>query len=142
MEIKDQISKLQVEICINDRYREGMLSSVQCGVQSLPAEAGACMLFLGDQPQIPSEVSSLLIDEWKKSMKGILIPVTRGRKGHPVLISSKYFLEIDKLDPGQGLRQLMAIHEKDVGYVECNRDEILRDIDTPDDYRKEINRET
>ena len=139
LEIKNQIGKLPVKTCMNQNYAEGMLSSVICGFRALPAEADAALVFLGDQPQIPGEVTRLVIEAWQNSGKGIIIPITNGRRGHPVLIETKYKSEIEKLNPEKGLRQLMEKFAEDVFEAECNLPEILRDIDTPEEYSREIN---
>ena len=138
-EIKKQIGKLPVKTCMNENYAQGMLSSVICGFRALPDEADAALVFLGDQPQIPSQVTQLVLKTWQNSGRGIIIPVMNGRRGHPVLIETKYKTEIEQLDPGKGLRQLMEKFSHDVEEAECNLPEILRDIDTPEEYSREIN---
>jgi molybdenum cofactor cytidylyltransferase len=117
-----------------------MLSSVICGFRTLPEEAKAALIFLADQPQIPSPVTDLVIETWQKSGKGIVIPTFNGRRGHPVLIETRYKTEIEKLDPEKGLRVLAEKFKNDVYEVECSIPEILRDIDTPEDYENEINK--
>jgi molybdenum cofactor cytidylyltransferase len=136
-EIKEQICKLPVTTCYNEEYHEGMLSSVLCGFNALPGEAEVALIFLGDQPQIPSPVIEKIIHAWRETGKGIIIPVYKGRRGHPVLIETSFRAEIEKLDPQQGLRQLMKIYEHEIAEVECVHSEILRDIDTPLDYQEE-----
>jgi len=136
-EIMRHLSKLPVGICYNEEYQEGMLSSVICGFKSLPEEAEVALVFLGDQPQIPSAVTEKILEAWKSTGKGIIIPVFEGKRGHPVLIETNYRSEIEQLDPEKGLRQLMQKFENEVSEVECNYREILRDIDTPRDYLDE-----
>lgn len=138
-EIKKQINKLPVKTCMNENYTEGMLSSVICGFRALPSEVDAALVFLGDQPQIPGEVTRLVLKTWQNSGSGIIIPVISGRRGHPVLIETKYKSEIGQLDPEKGLRQLMQKFAGDVEEAKCNLPEILRDIDTPEEYSREIN---
>ncbi|MGC9343775.1 MAG: nucleotidyltransferase family protein, partial [Bacteroidales bacterium] len=70
-EISDQISKLPVATCLNKDYKKGMLSSVICGFRALPEDAKAVLVFLGDQPQIPSSVAELVIRGWEKSDRSI-----------------------------------------------------------------------
>ena len=139
-EIIEQISKLPVKTCVNENFPDGMLSSVICGFRALPENAGAALVFLGDQPQIPAEVTRLVLEKWQQSDKGIIIPVNNGKRGHPVLIETKYKTEIERLEPEKGLRQLMGKFKNDVMEVECSKPEILRDIDTPEDYISEINK--
>jgi molybdenum cofactor cytidylyltransferase len=139
-EIREKVGKPAVKFIRNMQYSEGMLSSVICGFKALPDEAKAALLYLGDQPQIPSGVALEVISAWKQSGKGIVIPVYAGKRGHPVLIETRYKKEIEQLDPEQGLRILSKIYSSDVQEVECSYQEILRDIDTPDDYNQEINK--
>lgn len=136
-EISKEISKLPVKQVENRNHLGGMLSSVICGIDSLPEKAGAVLVYLGDQPQISTDVTFKVIDAYKDSGKGIVIPVFKGKRGHPVLIDMKYRTEIQRLDPGKGLRQLMEKFNTDVLETECGRPEILRDIDTPQDYNFE-----
>ena len=139
-QIRKQIVNYNVKFCVNENYLDGMLSSVICGFRTLPEEAKAALIFLADQPQIPSPVTDLVIETWQKSGKGIVIPTFNGRRGHPVLIETRYKTEIEKLDPEKGLRVLAEKFKNDVYEVECSIPEILRDIDTPEDYENEINK--
>jgi molybdenum cofactor cytidylyltransferase len=139
-EIKNKIDDRQLDFCVNENYMDGMLSSAICGFRALPPEAKAALVFLGDQPQIPTQAADLVIKAWKKSKKGIVMPTYNGRRGHPVLIETRYRTEIEDLDPEKGLRTLSEKHKNDVFEVECNMPEILRDIDTPEEYQFEINK--
>jgi molybdenum cofactor cytidylyltransferase len=137
-EISEKLNGRNISLAINENYLQGMLSSVICGFQNLNENIEAALLFLGDQPQVPSEAAEIVIDNWKKSGKGIVIPVYQGKRGHPVLIETRYKNEIEKLDPEKGLRQLMEIRKNDILEVDCQYPEILRDIDTPEEYNNEI----
>jgi CTP:molybdopterin cytidylyltransferase MocA len=55
------------------------------------------------------------------------------------LIGRKYFDKIENLDDNEGLRSLAYLYSDDVMEVETNDHAILRDIDTYDEYKKEIN---
>ena len=140
-QIREQFVNFNVKFCVNENYPDGMLSSVICGFRALPKEAKAALIFLGDQPQIPSLVTDLVIETWQKTGKGIIIPTFNGRRGHPVLIETKYKIEIKKLDPQKGLRLLSEKFKDDVFEVKCNIPEILRDIDTPEEYQYEIDKQ-
>lgn len=139
-EIKSAIENHKFHFCVNQNYMDGMLSSVICGFRDLPKEAKAALVFLGDQPQIPPKAAKLVINAWKKSKKGIVMPTFNGKRGHPVLIETRYKTEIENLDPEKGLRTLSEKYKNDVFEVECEIPEILRDIDTPAQYQSEINK--
>ena len=68
-----------------------------------------------------------------------MIPVFSKKRGHPLLIGRKYRDEIEKLDTGIGLRSLALQFSDDVKEVETADSGILRDFDTYEEYKKEIN---
>jgi molybdenum cofactor cytidylyltransferase len=132
------ISELPVKHCYNDDHEQGMFTSVMCGFRHLPSTADAALVFLGDQPLIPGEVARLLISEYTRTGKGILIPVFRGKRGHPVLIDKKYAGVMNTLLPERGLRTLFDQYPEDIQEVDVTAPGILRDIDTRQDYENEI----
>ena len=138
--ISEKIEHLRVKHTVNKNYQNGMLSSAICGIQALPETAGAFLIFLGDQPQIPSSVAKFVIEAWKKSGKSIIVPVYKNRRGHPVLIETRFIPEIEKLDQNRGLKQLLEKYPNEVYEVNCYLPEILRDIDTPEEYKLEISK--
>jgi molybdenum cofactor cytidylyltransferase len=139
-QIQEQLVNSAVKIGVNENYMDGMLSSAICGFRALPGEAKAALIFLADQPQIPAQVTDLVIKAWIESGKGIVIPTFNGRRGHPVLIETRYKADIERLDPEKGLRVLSEKFKNDMFEMECSIPEILRDIDTPEDYENEINK--
>lgn len=128
----------KVDIAINRRYREGMLSSIQTGFQALPQETEAALVCLGDQPSIPASVIDQMIVRYKKEKNSIILPVYEKRRGHPILIDTKYKDEVLGLSPAIGLRALIHNHPEDVLEVEVEAQSILKDIDYPEDYRREL----
>jgi len=133
--IEEAIKDLPVKSVYNPRFKEGMLSSAQKGFVSLPEEAEAVLVFLGDQPRIPSSVIDQIIRTYHSSEKGIVLPVYDKKRGHPVLISTKYREEVAHLDPQLGLRELIHNHPEDILEVDLDSSSILEDIDTPEDYK-------
>ncbi|MFH2120267.1 MAG: hypothetical protein ABIJ25_07725, partial [Pseudomonadota bacterium] len=72
--------------------------------------------------------------------RGIVRPVYRGLRGHPVLIGVRYLQEALQLQGDVGARQILANHPEDILEIEVNQDGILKDIDTPEAYRKYLKR--
>jgi molybdenum cofactor cytidylyltransferase len=133
------IRKYSVMHCYNKDYGQGMLSSVKCGFRFLPDDFEAAMVFLGDQPMIPSEVADTIISAYRTTKKGIVMPVYDRKRGHPLLIASKYRDEIEKLGTVENLRFIAHRFPSDVLEVETKISGILKDIDTREDYLKELN---
>jgi molybdenum cofactor cytidylyltransferase len=132
--------KMPVMNCYNKNYRQGMLSSVQCGFRQMDDTCRAVLVFLGDQPGIGPDVINSLTDAYRKSGKGIAMPVFNNERGHPLLFDSKYRDEITGLDPSATLRDLVHKFADDVLEVEVKTESVLKDIDTKDDYINEINK--
>ena len=133
------IEKSDVRYCYNDNFKDGMLSSVICGFRNLPSDYNAVMVFQGDQPLIKPAAINTVIEAYLSSGKGIVIPIHKKRRGHPILIDRKYRNEVEYLSPARGLRSLAQKFSDDVLEIETEETGILRDFDTYDEYRKEIN---
>jgi len=138
-DLTDIVRKYDVKYCYNKNYRAGMLSSVQCGFKDLPSDTDATLVFQGDQPFITPAVINMVINAYKTSEKGIVIPVYSGKRGHPLLLDIKYSDQIEGLDPSIGLRSITYLNSSDVLEIETNEPGILRDFDTYEDYIKEFN---
>jgi len=138
-EIEEAAGNFQIQLCHNEKYKDGMLSSVKCAFRSIPAEARQVLVFPGDKPLITPEVINLLIDACKREKKGIIIPVYQGKRGHPILIDMKYRDEITRLAPEEGLRSLARHFQDDVLEVETGDPGVINDIDTYDDYVRLVN---
>lgn len=132
------IGELPVKHCYNENYKLGMLSSVKCGLNFIPADTGAALIFLGDQPMIGTDIINIVIEAYRREGKGIVMPVFNNKRGHPLLIDFKYRKEIQNLDPEEGLRALARKFAHDVLEVKVNTPDILKDIDTREDYIKEL----
>lgn len=123
-----------VLFAVNDSYQLGMLTSIQAGIRALPAGAEAAVVMLGDQPFLRAAVVDAVIAAFETGRRGIVIPTFQGRRGHPVLVDLKYRDEILALDPLDGLRALIRAHPEDILEVDVADANILRDLDTPEDY--------
>ncbi len=128
------VSRLPVQVCYNKEYEKGMLSSVQCGFRNIPVSADAVLVYQGDQPLIPGEVANRLISSWQQSGKGIVVPVYRGKRGHPLLIAGSYREEVMNLSHDVGLRALLQKFPEDVLGIDMDIPGIILDMDTLKDY--------
>ncbi|MDE2698995.1 MAG: nucleotidyltransferase family protein [Gemmatimonadota bacterium] len=139
--VRESLRGRTVLCCVNDAYREGMFSSVLCGLHHLPEDADAVLIALGDQPQIELNVVRAVLRAYREGDRGIVIPISGGKRGHPVLVNlSRYRDEILRLSGDEGLKPVMRGHPHDTLKVPVDDEGILRDLDTPEDYRAEIER--
>ena len=140
--VRKSLSGRPVDFCLNPDYREGMFSSVRCGLSALPPGADAALIVLGDQPQIDAEVVRRVIAAYREGEKGIVIPTFKGGRGHPALVDlGRYRDKIFELSGEAGLKPVMRGHPEDTLELPVDEAGILRDIDTPEDYRAELQRQ-
>ena len=137
-EVREVLKDYPIKIAVNDDFRLGMLSSVKCGITKVSNKSNAIIDALGDQPFIKKGIVDRVIDEFLSGDKSIVIPTYERRRGHPVIIDLKYRDEIMNLDDELGLRGLMLDHPDDILHIEMSEGEIIRDMDYPKDYQREL----
>lgn len=132
-----------VVIARNHRYQVGdMLGSVQCGLAHLldaraaPGPWPGCLLALGDQPGVAASTVQSVLREARGHPASVVFPSFRQRRGHPFVIPRHLWTPILELPPDATLRHVMRQPDLDVRYVTVDSDDILQDVDTPEQYRK------
>jgi len=138
--IEEKIKRFSLKITVNPHFKKGMLSSIQWGFKALPENNQAVLVLLGDQPAVSTAIIDKIIHAYQKTGKGIVLPVYNKERGHPVLIDLKYRNEVEGLSHEVGLRGLVYSHPEDIMEVKVKIPSILRDIDYPEDYKKELTR--
>ncbi|WP_242975866.1 DVU_1551 family NTP transferase [Desulfosporosinus sp. FKB] len=130
------LENLGVRIIVNTNYSEGMFSSVRSGVKSLTPETSGFFLLPADNPMIKSHTLEMLEETFFSTQEGIVYPSFQGKRGHPPLISSRYFNDILKWNKPGGLRAMLEQYDDNAVEVHVEDSGILLDMDTPEDYRK------
>ena len=136
--ISAELSRRVVSIANNPNYKSGMLSSVRCGLQNLPEKCRAVMVALGDQPSITTGLIDQMLQSFATTEKSILVPLYKGKRGHPILFSTLYRDEILTQYGDVGLRGLLHSHSDDVFELDVPTSSVLYDMDYPEDYRREL----
>ena len=135
--VAEELSGRSVSIATNPNYKAGMLSSVRCGLDALPKQCDAVMVALGDQPAISAGLVDEMVQSFGSTDKGILVPLYRGKRGHPILFSVGYRDEVLERYDDVGLRGLLRTHPDDVYELDVPTSAVLSDMDYPEDYRRE-----
>lgn len=123
----------RVRILVCPQWDEGLSRSLRCGVESLPDDARALLLFLGDMPDVPSRLAGQLLDAVAAGAPAALA-TCRGLPAHPVAISARLFPDLLRLDGDRGARGLLRTWPG-VVEIETDEDGSIADVDTPDDLR-------
>jgi len=123
----------------NPDFESGeMLSSLKVGLRALPAQVAAALVVLGDQPRIQPRIVEQVIMAYAEGKGEIVAPSYEMRRGHPILIDRRYWSEILDLPASGAPRDV--INRYPVAHVNVDTDGVLRDVDTPEDYRDERGR--
>jgi molybdenum cofactor cytidylyltransferase len=126
-----------IRLIHNKDYRTGeMLSSLQAGLRELPPEISACLIVLGDQPQIDGKIVGDVLTAYAEGKGTIVAPSYRRRRGHPILIDRMYWQELLNLPAGGAPRDVINAHAEAIHYINVDTDSVLKDVDTPDDYEQ------
>jgi molybdenum cofactor cytidylyltransferase len=123
-----------VPYVINPDADQGLSTSLRCGLAALPADAGAALVLLGDQPMIRLDVIARLASVWRAGGDPIVRPRYAGAldtPGHPVLLGRAVWPLAERLEGDAGLGALLASGEAGVTIVDVPG--INPDIDLPAD---------
>ena len=119
----------RVEVAVNARFEEGMLTSMQCGAAAV--RTPRFFLALADMPLV-SPVTYRRLREAQAA--DAVIPKFRGKKGHPLLLTAAVARAAAAASPGQTLRDVLAGFATLLLPVEDPH--VLHDVDTDGDYRE------
>jgi molybdenum cofactor cytidylyltransferase len=133
-ELMPVIEKLDVSVLVNPRYLDGMFSSVLCGLNSLGADCTGCFIHPVDVPLVSQHTVGKLIDSLRATPDNAIRPSFRNRRGHPVVVPSRFFKHITGFEQPGGLRAALRPLQSSTVTVEVDDENILYDVDTSEDY--------
>ncbi len=134
----DRFAKLSV--VVNDDRKSHMIDSVRMGIDAAchgckMAPSDAFLILPADQPGIDVPDIDRCIAVFSTDATRIVIATHGERRGHPMIFpaSLESFVRSDACDGG--LNALPRTHADRVVTVPCGSPGVIRDIDTPDDYK-------
>ena len=131
-EVEKSLQGLKVKFVRNPDFAAGLASSVKSGIAAVPDNADGAVVCLGDMPLIDAHLIDRLIEAFAPDRGNlIVVPVSDGRRGNPVLWSRRFFNELMTLDGDIGARHLIAKHSEAVAEVAVEGHGAFLDIDTP-----------
>jgi molybdenum cofactor cytidylyltransferase len=139
-EIAAVLASLPVQMLYNPDYQYGMTTSVQVALRDITPLPDAYLLALVDQPNIGFGPIQRLLEAFVHTHKGIIIPTSQGKRGHPIMLAVRYRDAVLALGPQQGLNLVTRGHPEDTLEVPMECDDILRDMDYQADYEAELQR--
>ncbi|MGB9856166.1 MAG: nucleotidyltransferase family protein [Caldisericum exile] len=128
--IKSLFQTDKLKVVYNEKYEEGMFSSVVKGVES--ATFDNVLLGLVDNPLINSDIIKRLLNEF--DFEHIVIPSYNKKGGHPVLFP-KFVKDAILSGKYETLKEVFDSFKEKVDYVDAPI-EVAIDMDTKEDYEK------
>jgi molybdenum cofactor cytidylyltransferase len=137
--IRETLPSFSGTIIVNEAWEQGQLSSIIAGLDVLDQiNCDGVLICPVDHPIISTALIKKLIESFQQSHKKIVIPTYHGRRGHPIIISSELFTEINNASLNVGLREVVRAHKDDICEVPTEEEGVIINIDTPEDYQKYI----
>jgi molybdenum cofactor cytidylyltransferase len=138
-QVRAAIGKRRVQFVENRDYPQGLHTSVHAGFAAVPVNTTAIMVYLADQPLLEAREVNFLIRafvEAGKTNKNIVVPLFRGQRGNPVLVSASYQNSVLAISGETGCRRVIKQNPEQVLTVEMETDHVVRDIDTIEAYER------
>jgi molybdenum cofactor cytidylyltransferase len=131
-EVEAALAGLAVQIVRNSDWASGQSSSVKAGLAALPANVGAALFMVVDQPQLPIALVEALRAEHTGSLAPIVAPLVDGHRSNPVLFDRSTFADFANVQGDVGGRAIFSKHP--VTWVPWLDVSLAIDVDTPEDY--------
>ena len=122
------------EIVINADWEKGQLSSIHAALHSLPAGLDGMLLFLVDHPLISAVLVNELISAFYASQAPMALPVFQGRRGHPVIFSSRVFPELFAARMDLGARAVVWAHRDEICEFSTNEEGCVLNLNDPETF--------
>ncbi|MCC6620412.1 MAG: nucleotidyltransferase family protein, partial [Deltaproteobacteria bacterium] len=115
----------------NDKYLDGMASSLAAGVGALAPDVDAVVVCLGDMPWVRRETIAALVAALDpEAGVTIAVPTFEGKRGNPVAWARRHFEAMRALAGDTGARELIARYRDEVAFVAVDDPGVLVDVDT------------
>ena len=118
-----------IRVVENLRAREGMGTSIACGVTGTP-DAQGWVIALGDMPCIPMVLIQAVVTGLERG-SDIIAPVYNKRRGHPVGFSARHSQALKQLHTDEGARSIIQANSGSVDLIETTECGVIVDFDIP-----------
>jgi molybdenum cofactor cytidylyltransferase len=122
------------EIVINENWEQGQLSSIQAAIHSFPAGTAGMLLCLIDHPLISRTLVQELIADFRTTQKLIVLPLYKGRRGHPLIFSSQLYDELLNAPLDVGARSVVWAHGEDILEVPTTEEGCILNLNDPEAF--------
>ncbi len=138
-EIRSELRLDPATVVVNPDWKLGQLSSIHAALRSLPEGAtDGMVLCLVDHPLITAHLVGELVEGFYKSGKPIALPIHQGRRGHPVIFSSRLYPELLAAPIETGARAVVWAHAAEVLEVPTVEEGVVLNLNDPEALRRAL----
>jgi molybdenum cofactor cytidylyltransferase len=134
-EVTRALDSTTATIVVNPEWAHGLSTSIRRGIASVPLNAEAVIITLGDEPEVDARIGVELIAEWRNSKRPIVAARYNGVQSHPVLFDRSVFIELAGLEGDVGAKRVIHRSAARVAFVDVASTRPI-DVDVPADLRR------
>ncbi|KAF0823916.1 nucleotidyltransferase family protein [Cytobacillus firmus] len=127
--------KHSAKLVINEHFQDGKCSSIIAGVKAADTLSETILITSVDQPLHPVIINKLA-GNLRNSRCLIAVPSHQGKRGHPILFSSRLRNELLSIkEEKMGLRHVIQEHEKFLLELPVENEQIHLNLNHQEDYK-------
>lgn len=134
--ISAQVALAKDEIVLNLEWERGQLSSIQAAIRSLPPNTEGLLLCPVDHPLVSASLVNDLIEAFDANRPAVVLPVHEGRRGHPVIFSSRLYEELLQAPEDKGARAVVWAHANEITEVSTTEEGCVLNLNDPEAFQK------
>jgi len=131
--ILDSVKELPVQVVFNKTPDSEMAESVRIGLHTLHGSSTGVLVHLSDHPLVSVETLKSLVQCHVETPDRIIIPLYKGRRGHPTLFPKPV---IDEVFDGLNLRDIINRDSSRIRFLNVDDEGVVLDMDTKEDYER------
>ncbi len=135
--VEQALAGLSVQRVYNPDFAAGQSTSLRTGLSALPANTGAAVFILADQPLVSAEILGKIMQAHRQSCARACVPVFEEERGNPVLFDRALFHELAALQGDSGGGELLQRYPGEIAIVPAAR-ATIQDLDTFTEHQKRM----
>jgi molybdenum cofactor cytidylyltransferase len=137
--IQTQLNWFEGKTVINKEWEKGQLSSVLEGLRAVEQQdLHGVLVWPVDRPLASRHVVVGMLHQFWTKHKQIVVPIYKGRRGHPVLFGKDLFHDLESAPIDKGARKVLQDHPNDVLEYQTEEEGVVINIDSPEDYQRHV----
>lgn len=120
----------------NERWEEGMSTSLKTAIRSAESGTRGYFLFLGDMPAVPVSAIEKVLERASQG-SSIVAPEYREQRGFPVYLDRKWEEELrEEISGDRGARRIIRENRQELDLIPANHKGVLMDVDNRKDLEE------